>query len=59
MCLNDNLFNVLVCPKCKGELKHLDTQKGFACVSCNLFYAIEDEIPNFLIEEAAVLNKED
>lgn len=50
------LIELLACPKCKGEVR-LDTAKnGFTCEACQLLYPIEDDIPNFIIEEAKPLS---
>ncbi len=46
------LMDVLACPKCKGPLEAVEEPEGFGCDACNLLYKTEDEIPNFLIEEA-------
>jgi len=47
-----SLFELLVCPKCHGHLQTIDSPEGFACDTCNLFYALIDGIPNMLIDEA-------
>ena len=53
MPIKKELLDVLACPKCKGQLTQVDTPEGFACPACNLFFKTEDNIPNFLIEEAS------
>ncbi len=52
MPLSPELIEILACPKCKGALEQVDEPVGFACRTCNLLYKTEDEIPNFLIDEA-------
>jgi uncharacterized protein YbaR (Trm112 family) len=52
MPLSQELIDILACPKCKGELDRIEKPDGFACLSCGLLYKIEDDIPNFLIDEA-------
>ena len=52
MALNRELIDILACPKCKGALKLRDDQSAFECGHCKLAYAVIDEIPNFIIEEA-------
>ena len=52
MPLKKELLDVLVCPKCKGPLDQVAEPEGFGCAACNLLFAVEDDIPNFLIEEA-------
>ncbi|MEJ2568111.1 MAG: Trm112 family protein [candidate division WOR-3 bacterium] len=50
--INKELLDILVCPKCKGELK-LDEEKiRLICNECKLAYPIKDDIPVMLIEEA-------
>jgi uncharacterized protein YbaR (Trm112 family) len=53
MPLSQELVDILACPKCKGELTRIEEPDGFACASCELLYRIEDDIPNFLIDEAS------
>jgi uncharacterized protein YbaR (Trm112 family) len=50
-----DLLDVLVCPKCKGELGRRETPPAFVCERCRLVYAIEDDLPNLIIEEAKPL----
>ena len=52
MPVSNELREILVCPKCKGELKYIENPEGFGCAVCRLFYAVEEDIPNFLIDEA-------
>ncbi len=55
----DSAFlDILACPKCNQRLELVQQPQGFACQVCNLIYAIEDNIPNFLIEEAATWKDE-
>jgi uncharacterized protein YbaR (Trm112 family) len=56
MPLNKALLEILVCPKCKGEIQLNEAQDGLICQSCRLIYAIKDEIPIMLIEEATPLD---
>jgi uncharacterized protein len=55
MALNRDLIDMLACPKCKGKLELFPDESAFACRSCKLVYAVVDEIPNFIIEEAKPL----
>ncbi|MFH1861668.1 MAG: Trm112 family protein [bacterium] len=50
--LSQELLEILACPKCKGELEYKIEPHQFICHSCRLIYKVEDDIPNFLIEEA-------
>lgn len=47
-----SLLEILACPKCKGKLEQTDSPEGFGCRACGLLYKTEDDIPNFLIDEA-------
>ena len=55
MPLTRELIDILACPKCKGALKLRDDQSAFECHNCKLVYAVLDDIPNFIIEEAQPL----
>ncbi|MCQ4153829.1 MAG: Trm112 family protein [Archaeoglobales archaeon] len=52
-----SLLDILACPKCKSDLElevleeneqEIITGK-LICKKCNVFYPIEDGIPNFLV----------
>lgn len=50
--LDPELLTILVCPKCKGELRQEETPPSLVCASCALRYPVRDEIPILLIDEA-------
>ncbi len=52
MAVSKELLEILVCPKCKGDVKLTDNADGLTCDACNLMYEIKDDIPIMLIEEA-------
>jgi uncharacterized protein YbaR (Trm112 family) len=53
MSLPRDLLDILVCPKCKGELEYRTQPKEeLVCHNCRLIYAVEDDIPIMLIDEA-------
>ena len=55
MVVSQELLEILVCPKCKGEI-HLNEKKdGLVCDTCKLLYEIKDDIPIMLIDEAKSL----
>ncbi len=56
MSLNKSLLDILVCPKCKGELQLLDDETGLRCDACRLLYEIRDDIPIMLVDEAQSLD---
>jgi uncharacterized protein YbaR (Trm112 family) len=55
MPVSPELLEIVACPRCKGKLELLADESGFVCRACKLQYAIVDDIPNFLIEEASPL----
>ena len=52
MALSKELMDILVCPRCKGELQLLEDSSGLVCGICLLKYPIREEIPIMLVEEA-------
>ncbi len=57
MTVDPKLLEILACPKCKGGLEYREkAPEGFACRDCDLFYRVEESIPNFLIDEAVPLS---
>ncbi|NIM48183.1 MAG: Trm112 family protein [Gemmatimonadales bacterium] len=53
MSLSPDLLEILVCPKCKGELEYrTEPAEQLLCHACRLIYAVEDDIPIMLIDEA-------
>lgn len=52
MTLSPELLEILVCPKCKGDLEYRPDQGELVCRACRLAYRIEDDIPIMLIDEA-------
>ena len=55
MSLPQRLLAILVCPKCKGELEYRETESALLCAACALRYAVRDDIPIMLIDEATPL----
>lgn len=53
--IDKKLLDILVCPKCKGDLEY-DKKKGrLICHKCKLAYPIKDDIPIMLIDDAEKL----
>ncbi|WP_028574264.1 Trm112 family protein [Desulfonatronovibrio hydrogenovorans] len=52
MTLNQELLDILACPKCKGDLDLVGNKDGLKCAGCALVYPIREEIPVMLIDEA-------
>ena len=57
MSLAPELLQILVCPKCKGDLEHRNDGRveTLVCHTCRLVYSVEDGIPIMLIDEAKPL----
>jgi uncharacterized protein YbaR (Trm112 family) len=57
MPLDPALLEILACPKCKGALElRKDDGSALDCHSCHLSYAIVDEIPNLVIDDAKAID---
>ncbi len=56
MALSPKLLEIMVCPKCKGQLAYLREDDKLTCDKCKLAYPIEDDIPVMLIDEATPLD---
>jgi hypothetical protein len=53
MPIDKKLLEILVCPKCKGDLEYRqDGEEALVCHACRLKYRVVDGIPVMLIEEA-------
>ena len=56
MSVAQDLLEILVCPKCKGDLEYRTApNEELVCKVCKLIYAVEDDIPIMLIDEAKPL----
>ncbi len=59
MAFNKEILDILVCPKCKGELELKPAEDGLVCRKCELVYSINDMgIPCMLIDQAQPLKEE-
>lgn len=54
--LSKEFLEIVACPQCKGALEYVQTPEAkddaLICHACKLRYAIIDDIPNLIIEEA-------
>ncbi len=57
--INEELLDILVCPKCKGNIKLDDTNKYVICERCNLAYIISKDMPIMLIDNAISIDEID
>ncbi len=55
MALAPELKEILACPRCKGSLEFHEDRSEIHCPRCKLAYAIRDDIPVMLVDEAKPL----
>jgi uncharacterized protein YbaR (Trm112 family) len=55
MPLAPELKEILACPKCKGALAFHEDRAEIHCLRCRLAYAIREDIPVMLVDEAKPL----
>ena len=51
MGIDKELLDILVCPKCKGDIELSEKEDSLNCKPCNSRYPIKDDIPVMLIDE--------
>lgn len=51
MAISKELLEILVCPKCKGDLILKKDSSGLICEPCGIVYEIRDSIPIMLVDE--------
>ena len=56
MAFDKELLEILVCPKCKGNLELSSEEDSLNCNTCKLKYLIKDDIPIMLIDQAQPLH---
>jgi uncharacterized protein YbaR (Trm112 family) len=54
MAINQELLDILVCPLCKAPVKLTANGQGLKCGQCRRVYAIKDDIPVMLVDEAKI-----
>lgn len=54
--LDQQLLEILVCPRCKGELEYREAESSLVCHACRLRYEVHEDIPILLIDEARPLD---
>jgi uncharacterized protein len=57
--MDARLLEILVCPICKGPLQHRKPEQELVCRPCRLAYAIRDDIPVMLEDEARKLTADE
>ncbi len=56
--MKKELLDIIACPQCKGKVELAEDQQALLCQSCQLSYAIRDNIPIMIIEEAQPISSE-
>jgi uncharacterized protein YbaR (Trm112 family) len=59
MALDPELLEILVCPESKAPLVYFEDENFLFCPDSKLKFAIEDDIPVMLIEEAERLSDDE
>ncbi|MGB7592072.1 MAG: Trm112 family protein [Terriglobia bacterium] len=54
MAIAKELLDILVCPLCKLPVKLTPDGQGLKCGQCRRVYAIKEDIPVMLIDEAKI-----
>jgi len=49
-----DLLEILVCPACKQPLEYREKPESLKCTQCRRVYAVKDDIPIMLIDEATI-----
>ncbi len=57
--MDSRLLDILVCPVCKGSLQYWQEKQELACPRCKLAFAVKDDIPVMLEEEARKISEEE
>lgn len=52
--IDPELLKILACPVCRTEVRLTEDGQGLLCSSCRRRYAIVDDIPIMLAEEASI-----
>lgn len=53
--LDPQLLEILVCPRCRGDLVLVEDPPSLVCERCRLRYEVRDGIPILLVDEAEPL----
>ena len=56
MPVDPELLEILACPQCKTPVTLVKNGTALKCATCKRVYAINDDIPVMLIDEATIEN---
>ena len=54
--IDQELLDILACPKCKAAVKLTEAGDALVCDACKLSYPVKDDIPIMLVDEATSLD---
>ena len=54
MAVDPGLLEILVCPECKAKVSLVKNGTALKCEKCRRVYAIKDDIPVMLVDEATI-----
>jgi len=57
--MNSTLLEILACPLCKGKLEYRRDPEELICRVDRLAFAVREDVPVMLVEEARVLDPEE
>jgi len=49
-----DLLESLICPACRQALEYRENPESLKCKQCGRVYRVEDDIPNMLVDQAAI-----
>uniref|UniRef100_A0A7C3J631 UPF0434 protein ENS15_03550 n=1 Tax=candidate division WOR-3 bacterium TaxID=2052148 RepID=A0A7C3J631_UNCW3 len=55
--LDKRLLDILICPKCKGELVYDEERDILICKKDGIYFEIKNNIPIMLLEKAKKLDE--
>ena len=55
MNIPQQLLDILICPKCKGDLEYRIPENSLVCPTCRLRFPVREGIPIMLLSDATEL----
>ena len=55
--IDKEFLDILICPKCKGDIKLHNNEKYNICEKCGLAYYIDENMPIMLIDKAVTIEE--
>lgn len=49
-----DLLELMVCPACKQPLEYRQSPETLKCTQCRRVYAVQDDIPDMLIDHSTI-----